>query len=68
MLTYLSLDYKDNEMAQATNFSPSPPGEILCIEAASVLPLWAAEPSVAEGRVFLYRGESLVSCQQILSY
>lgn len=31
-------------------------GEILCIEAASVLPLWAAEPSVAEGRVFLYKG------------
>ena len=31
-------------------------GEILCIEAASVLPIWAAEPSVAEGRVYLYRG------------
>ena len=31
-------------------------GEILLIEAASVLPCWAGEPSVAEGRAFLHRG------------
>jgi len=32
-------------------------GEILLIEAADALPSWAGEPSLAEGRVFLYRGE-----------
>ena len=31
-------------------------GEFLLIEAASVLPSWAADPSKAEGRVFLYKG------------
>ena len=30
-----------------------------------MLPLWAAEPSVAEGRVFLYRGERIVWCQHL---
>ena len=32
-------------------------GEILLIEAADALPSWAGEPSLAEGRVFLYRGD-----------
>merc|ERR1719414_2258180 len=32
-------------------------GEILLIEAAPVLPAWAGEPSVAEGRAFLHRGK-----------
>jgi len=31
-------------------------GEFLLIEAASVLPTWASDPSKAEGRVFLYKG------------
>ena len=32
-------------------------GEFLLIEAASVLPPWAADPSKAEGRVFILRGK-----------
>jgi len=32
-------------------------GEFLLIEAADVLPSWAGEPSVAEGRVYLSSGE-----------
>jgi len=32
-------------------------GEILLIEAADCVPRWAGEPSVAEGRVFLFNGQ-----------
>jgi len=32
-------------------------GELLLIEAAAVLPAWAAEPAVAEGRAFLQGGQ-----------
>ena len=51
-LLYHITKHLDTLLARVTDGD----GEFLLIEAASVLPSWASDPSKAEGRVFLFKG------------